>query len=55
MDRDEIAVIFPCYNEAQTIGKVVDDFHREITTARTHNVVAPLLSKSIYALPIIVS
>ncbi len=29
MDQDEIAVIIPCYNEAQTIGKVVDDFHRE--------------------------
>lgn len=30
VDQDEIAVIIPCYNEAQTIGKVVDDFHREL-------------------------
>lgn len=33
MDRDEIAVIIPCYNEAQTIGKVVDDFKRELPAA----------------------
>ena len=30
MNQDEIAVIIPCYNEALTIGKVVDDFHREM-------------------------
>ena len=30
MVRDEIAVIIPCYNEALTIGKVIDDFHREL-------------------------
>lgn len=33
MDRDEIAVIIPCYNEGQTIGKVVDDFKRELPEA----------------------
>lgn len=30
MVQDEIAVIIPCYNETLTIGKVVDDFHREL-------------------------
>lgn len=34
--RDEIAVIIPCYNEAQTIGKVVDDFKRELPAARIY-------------------
>ena len=33
VDQDEIAVIIPCYNEAQTIGKVVDDFKRELPAA----------------------
>ena len=33
MDQDEIAVIIPCFNEAPTIGKVVDDFHRELPEA----------------------
>lgn len=33
MDRDEIAVIIPCYNEALTIGKVVEDFKRELPAA----------------------
>ena len=28
MDYSNTAVIIPCYNEALTIGKVVDDFHR---------------------------
>ena len=28
MSRDKIAVIIPCYNEALTIGKVIDDFRR---------------------------
>ena len=28
-----IAVLIPCYNEALTIGKVVDDFHRELPNA----------------------
>lgn len=36
MDRDEIAIIIPCYNEAQTIGKVVDDFHRELPEATVY-------------------
>lgn len=30
---DEIAVLIPCYNEAVTIGKVVDDFKRELPMA----------------------
>ena len=30
MDYSNTAVIIPCYNEAPTIGKVVDDFHREL-------------------------
>ena len=33
MDYSNIAVIIPCYNEALTIGKVVDDFHRELPGA----------------------
>lgn len=36
VDQDEIAVIIPCYNEAQTIGKVVDDFKRELPAARIY-------------------
>lgn len=36
MDQDEIAVIIPCYNEAPTIGKVVDDFHRELPKATVY-------------------
>ena len=36
VDQDEIAVIIPCYNEAQTIGKVVDDFHRELPEATVY-------------------
>lgn len=36
MDRDEIAIIIPCYNEAPTIGKVVDDFHRELPEATVY-------------------
>lgn len=36
VDQDEIAVIIPCYNEAQTIGKVVDDFHRELPAATVY-------------------
>lgn len=30
MVRDGIAVIIPCYNEALTIGKVIDDFRSEL-------------------------
>lgn len=36
MVKDEIAVIIPCYNEAQTIGKVVDDFKRELPAATVY-------------------
>lgn len=36
MDRDGIAFIIPCYNEALTIGKVVDDFHRELPEATVY-------------------
>ena len=30
---DKIAVLIPCYNEAQTIAKVVSDFKRELPEA----------------------
>ena len=30
---DKIAVLIPCYNEAITIGKVVDDFKRVLPEA----------------------
>lgn len=30
---DKIAVLIPCYNEAQTIGKVVDDYRRALPEA----------------------
>ena len=30
---DKIAVLIPCYNEAQTIAKVVADFRRELPEA----------------------
>ena len=30
---DKIAVIIPCYNESQTIGKVVLDWKRELPDA----------------------
>ena len=36
MVRDEIAVIIPCYNEAPTIAKVVDDFRRELPEATVY-------------------
>lgn len=36
MVRDGIAVIIPCYNEALTIGKVIDDFHRELPAAAVY-------------------
>ena len=29
----KIAVLIPCYNEEFTIGKVVDDFYRELPEA----------------------
>ena len=33
-DKPDIAVVIPCRNEALTIGKVVDDFSRELPEAR---------------------
>ena len=36
MSRDKIAVIIPCYNEAFTIGKVIDDFRRELPEASVY-------------------
>ncbi len=35
-DRPKIAVLIPCYNEAITVGKVVDDFHKEIPEATVY-------------------
>ena len=32
-ENESIAVIIPCYNEAVTIGKVIDDFKRELPDA----------------------
>jgi glycosyltransferase involved in cell wall biosynthesis len=32
--RPEIAVMIPCFNEEITIGKVIDDFRRELPAAR---------------------
>ena len=36
MNSESIAVILPCYNEALTIGKVIDDFHRELPQATVY-------------------
>ena len=36
MNSESIAVIIPCYNEAPTIGKVIDDFHRELPQATVY-------------------
>ena len=36
MNSESIAVIIPCYNEALTLGKVVDDFHRELPQATVY-------------------
>lgn len=36
MNSNNIAVIIPCYNEAPTIAKVVDDFHRELPEATAY-------------------
>ena len=33
VNSSDIAVIIPCRNEAPTIAKVVDDFHRELPEA----------------------
>lgn len=35
-DSPKIAVLVPCYNEALTIGKVIDDFHRELPDATVY-------------------
>ncbi|NEX77478.1 glycosyltransferase [Bacillus thermocopriae] len=32
----EIAILVPCYNEEQTIGKVIDDFKRELPDAKIY-------------------
>lgn len=36
LDYTDTAVIIPCYNEAVTIGKVVDDFRRELPGATVY-------------------
>lgn len=36
MDNPIIAVLIPCYNEALTIGEVVDDFRSELPDARIY-------------------
>lgn len=36
MNSESIAVIIPCYNEALTIGKIIDDFHRELPQATVY-------------------
>lgn len=36
MNSKKIAVIIPYYNEAVTIAKVVDDFHRELPAATVY-------------------
>ena len=36
MNSESIAVIIPCYNEALTIGKVIDDIHRELPQATVY-------------------
>lgn len=33
IDEYAIAVIIPCYNEQQTVGKVIDDMHKSLPTA----------------------
>lgn len=35
-DNPSIAVLVPCYNEALTIAKVVDDFRRELPEATVY-------------------
>ncbi|MHA2857027.1 glycosyltransferase family 2 protein [Paenibacillus lautus] len=32
----EVAVLIPCYNEEQTIGKVIDDFKKELPNAKIY-------------------
>ncbi|MCC6102745.1 MAG: glycosyltransferase family 2 protein [Olegusella sp.] len=33
IDTSKVAVLIPCYNEALTVGKVVDDFHAALPSA----------------------
>ena len=35
-EQGSVAVLIPCYNEAVTIGKVVDDFHRVLPDATVY-------------------
>ena len=35
-NKSTIAVLIPCYNEALTIGKVIDDFHQELPDATVY-------------------
>lgn len=35
-NKPVIAVLVPCYNEALTIGKVIDDFHQELPDATVY-------------------
>ena len=34
--RDSVAVLIPCYNEAVTIAKVVDDFKKALPEAKIY-------------------
>lgn len=36
MENPSIAVLIPCYNEALTVGDVIDDFRRELPEARIY-------------------
>lgn len=33
---DKIAILIPCYNEEQTIKKVISDWHREMPEATVY-------------------
>ena len=33
---DKVAVLIPCYNEAKTVKKVVEDFKRELPEAKIY-------------------
>ena len=35
-EQGSVAVLIPCYNEAVTIGKVVDDFRRVLPEATVY-------------------
>lgn len=34
--KDDVAVLIPCYNEAQTIGKVIEDFKKNLGNAKIY-------------------